>query len=132
MTEPMNIKLNMNDEETPYIATVDSPQALYDLLLRNDLLKDELNFEVPKAFDWYDRLKEGCIILSSKDLKCSMQPQVVEMKKIKFSQEYIYEDRCLEETRSYPKSFSTDQIEADFKEWCNEAIESEWVEVRDV
>ena len=105
---------------------------MHDILVNNDLLRDSHNFEVPKVFDWFDKLKEGCMVISIKDLKCSLQPQVVKMKKIKFSQDYIYENRNLTEERMYPINFSTEQIEADFKEWCNQAIESEWVEVRDI
>lgn len=128
----MNIKLNPNDEDTSYTANVESPQELHDILVNNDLLRDPHNFEVPKVFDWFDKLKEGCMVISIKDLKCSLQPQVVKMKKIKFSQDYIYENRNLTEERMYPVNFSTEQIEEDFKEWCNQAIESEWIEVRDI
>lgn len=127
----MNIKINPNDEDTSYSASVATPLELFNLLADNDLLQDKLNFEVPKATLWFDNLQAGCLVLSPKELKCSIQPQVVPMKKIKFSQEYIYEDRSMVEERSYPKSFSTEQIEADFKEWCNAAIESEWIEVQD-
>lgn len=91
----MNIKLNPNDEDTSYTANVESPQELHDILVNNDLLRDPHNFEVPKVFDWFDKLKEGCMVISIKDLKCSLQPQVVKMKKIKFSQDYIYENRNL-------------------------------------
>lgn len=128
----MNIKLNPNDEDTSYTANVESPQELHDILVNNDLLRDPHNFEVPKVFDWFDKLKEGCMVISIKDLKCSLQPQVVKMKKIKFSQDYIYENRNLTEERMYPVNFSTEQIEEDFKEWCNQTIKSEWVEVRDI
>lgn len=127
----MDIKLNSTIDSESYTAHVETYQEFFELLRDNNLLKDATNFEVPKAFDWFDKLQQGCIVTSAKDLNCTIQPHVVEMKKIKFALEYIYEDRNLREERKYPLNFSSEKIEADFKEWCNAAIESEWIEVQD-